>query len=265
MTRRAKTVSREANKLIASGQAIQKRILIAIPTTGLVRVEWMHARYGQTIPVNWSHAELTQFFDTFSPMSYNVADARNISVDYCVKNGFEWILFIDHDVLLPQDTFVKMNAYMRDGSLPVVSGLYAAKGQPAEPLIFRGSGNSYYPHWKRGEKVWADGIPMGCALINGNLLRMMWDASPTYEAVGQKVREVFITPRGSKWSLEENSFRSFGGTEDLHWCNRVIQEGWLKKAGFEKIGKRRWPFLVDTSIWCGHIEPNGQIFWPEGY
>ena len=36
------------------------RILIGTPVTGLVRVEWMQARYGQVIPVNWSNVIMMQ-------------------------------------------------------------------------------------------------------------------------------------------------------------------------------------------------------------
>ena len=248
------------NELQFSGSAIQNRICIAIPLTGLVRVEWMMARYGQVIPVNWSAGELTQFFDTFSPLSYAVDDARNIAVGHAVANDFEWLLFIDHDVILPNDTFLKMNEYMSKGDIPVVAGIYNAKGNPAEPMIFRGYGNSWYRKWKYGDKVWVDGIPMGCTLISMKLLKPMWEESESYKIRDSVVKRVFYTPRSAHFDMEMGKFTAFGGTEDLWWCARVIKEKWLQKTGFKKVSKLRYPFLMDTSIKCGHIDNNGRVF-----
>lgn len=165
-------------ELVDSGKPIQNRVMVAIPMTGSVRSEWVLARYGQAIPVNWSVGQVVQWFDTFSPFHFAVDAARNIAVKAAIDGGYNWMLFIDHDVILHPETFVKMNEYIQDGTYPVVSGLYAAKAFPAEPLLFRGRGNSWYRDWKKDDKVWVDGIPMGCALLNVNLLKVMWDESP---------------------------------------------------------------------------------------
>jgi len=248
------------SEIVDSLLPIQKRICVAIPYTGVVRVEWMKARYGQVIPVNWSVAELAQYVDTFSPLHYSVEDARNISVDYVVREGFEWLLFIDHDVVIPPDTFIKINNYMGEGDIPVVSGLYNAKGNPPEPLLFRGRGNSWYRNWKAGDKVWVDGIPMGCTLISGKLLAAMSEASEEYMAGGLRVRRVFHTPQKVRFDSQTGAYSAFGGTEDLWWCDRVIKEKWLHKTGFKKVASKKYPFLVDTSINCGHIDLNGRIY-----
>lgn len=247
------------NEMVHSGKPVQNRVCIAVPMTGLLRSEWVLKRYGQIIPVNWSCGEIIQWFDTFSPIGFAVDAARNVAVNAAVTQNFEWLLFIDHDVLLPPNTFVTMNEYIGDGVYPVVSGLYAAKGIPAEPLVFRGRGNSWFRDWKRGDKVKADGVPMGCTLINGNLLRLMWEASPEYEVFGLKVRKVFETPRFA--DPERGIF--LAGTEDLFWCDRVLKEGWLEKAGYTELAKDPYPFLVDTSLWCGHITPEGKVYWPD--
>jgi hypothetical protein len=42
---------------------------------------------------------------------------------------------------------------MHQGDIPMLSGLYFTKSLPAEPLIYRGRGNSYYKKWKFGDKV----------------------------------------------------------------------------------------------------------------
>ena len=44
------------------------RILIGTPMTGLVRSEWVQARFGQIIPTNWSHIEIIQWMASRIPL-----------------------------------------------------------------------------------------------------------------------------------------------------------------------------------------------------
>lgn len=244
----------------ASIVPITNRVLVGVPMTGLLRAEWVLARYSQIIPVNWGYGELIQYLDTYAPLSYAVDDARNIVVKHAVERDYDWILFIDHDVVLPADTFVKMNDYIRSAKYPVVCGWYNAKGNPPEPLLFRGRGNSYYDKWKPGDKVWVDGVPMGCTLINMKLVKPMWESSEPYKVGNIDVRRLFYTPRGSWKDPETKALHSFGGTEDLYWCDRVINEGWLRKLKFKEVQDKKYPFLVDTSIQCGHITNDGKVY-----
>lgn len=244
--------------LVEATEPLNHRVLVGVPMTGLIRAEWALARWGQIIPTNWSQSECIHMLNQLTPLRYNVADARNIIVHHAVTQGFEWVLFIDHDVILPPDTLVRMNQYMRDGKHPVVAGLYFAKCHPPEPLVYRGRGNSYYGDWTLGDTVWVDGVPMGCTLINGKLLASMWHEAPEYVAGGnQRVRQVFDTPQISWVDPEMHGVRTFQGTEDLAWCNRVIKGEFLKKAGFPAIARRRYPFLIDTGIFCWHITEHG--------
>lgn len=242
-----------------SGWPIQKRILIGIPLTGLVRAEWMMARYGQVIPVNWAAGEVTGQVEQYSPMRYLVADARNMIVDHVVKNEWDWLIFIDHDVVIPPHTLRTMGDYITGGKHPVVCGWYNAKGTPPEPLIFRGRGNSWYRKWKPGEKVWVDAVPMGCTLINGKLLKAMWEDSEEYQVMNERPRRVFETPREAFFDPVKG-FVTKTGTEDIHWCDKILKGDYLKKAGFPEYQRKRYPFLADTSLRCGHIDWNGKIF-----
>jgi len=247
-------------------QGWKKNLCICVPTTGLVRVEWMMARFGQVIPVNWANGDVFQYFDQYSPMGWAVADARNFCVTHSVNQGFEWTLFIDHDTIPPPDLFLKINNYMREKKYPVVCGLYYCKGSMPEPLIFRGRGTSYFDKWKRGDKVMVDGIPMGCTLIHNSLLKVMFDSSELYTcktlAGPQVVKRVFETPRQAWYDPEEGKYNMKVGTEDLFWCDRVMNEKVLDKAGWGKFAKKhpKFPFLVDTSIFCQHIDERGTMY-----
>ena len=247
--------------LLLQGHQDRRRILIGVPMMGLIRSEWALARWAQYIPPNWSSSDCIQWINQMTPLGYSVADARNLIVQTAVHNDFEWLFFIDSDVLLPPHCFVRLNAYMREGKTPVVAGLYFAKCSPAEPLVFRGRGNSYYGKWALGEKVWADGIPMGCTLIHGSVLAAMYAEAPAYLVTGtQPCRQVFDTPKIVWMDPEQQGYRSFQGTEDLAWCDRVIKGEFLTKAGWTRIAKKKYPFLIDTALFCQHIAENGQRF-----
>lgn len=243
----------------------QRRVLIGVPMTGLVRSEWAFARMCQVIPCNWSASDTVNWLPQSSPIGYAVAEARNIIVDQAVTQGFDWLLFLDHDVVMPPTCFVQIDKYITDGSIPVVSGLYFAKAHPPSPLVYRGRGNGSFEKWRIGDKVWVDGIPMGLTLINVKVLRAMWEDAPQYVAGGDKrVRKVFDTPSGMNVDPEQRSWNSYAGTEDLAWCNRVMAGKYLARAGFKKIGAQRWPFLIDTNMFCKHMTNDGMIY-PIGF
>ena len=246
---------------IVNSSKAYKKVCICVPTTGNLRMEWVLSRYGCIIPVNWSNGDILMYFDQFSPSGYMVADARNICVEYSISQGFEWTLFIDHDTCIPPDTFLKLGEYMREMKYPVVSGLYYCKGNHPEPLIFRGRGNGYYDKWKFGDKVMVDGIPMGCVIIHNSLLKLMYNESEVYTAQSMSgpvvVRRVFETPRMYWVDPETGKSNSRGGTEDITWCERVIKGNYLERAGWSELAKEKFPFLIDTSIFCQHIDNNG--------
>jgi len=234
-----------------------KRIMVGIPMTGLLRSEWVLARYGQVIPVNWSMIECIQWIDQYSPLDFMVADARNIIVDKCIKEDIEWLFFIDHDTMLPPGCILKWNERIKRGDVPVFGGLYFAKGVPSEPLLFRGRGNGCYTNWKIGQEVWCDGIPMGCTIIHSSILKVMWEESEEYDVGGIKLKRVFESPAKVWYDPEKLAWGGATGTEDLAWCTRIMEENILKKAGWPKYQRKKYPFLIDTSIFCRHIDWDG--------
>jgi len=238
------------------------RVAIGVPSRGLLRAEWALARFGQIIPCNWSAANIFQFYSQYSPVGYLVADAQNIIVQKIIEQNTDWLLLIEDDVVIPPDCFLKMNTYMREAKVPVVSGLYYSKSNPSEPLVYRGRGNSYYDKWKFGDRVWADGVPTGILLIHTSILKAMHKESEEYMAGNVKVRRVFVLPQKTWFDPETQGWYSQTGTTDLNWCTRIMEGGFFKKAGWGKYQKRKNPFLVDTTLFCKHITPDGRVFPP---
>ena len=240
------------------------RVMVGIPMTGLLRSEWVLARYGQVIPCNWSQVDCIQWLEQHSPIGFMVADARNIIATSCIKQDFEWLFFIDHDTIIPPTTILKQNERMLKKDVPVWSGLYFTKSVPSEPLIYRGRGNSYFTDWKLGDEVWVDGLPMGCTVIHNSLLKVMYEESEEYDAGGIKVRRIFETPAKTWFDPENMSWHNSTGTEDLEWCSRVMRDKIFEKAGWPEYQEKEFPFLIDTSVFCKHIDFNGKIYPSRG-
>jgi len=266
------TPVREIRSIIAdSGNtAYINRIMVGTAATGLVRVEWVAARYSQIIPINWSQVQANQYMSGYYPTRYQVADAQNLIVRQCLEGDYEWLFLLEHDVMLPNNALMILNEYMLDAKYPIVSGLYYSRSRPSGPLVFRGRGNGEYRDWEESpgkakagqELVWCDGIPTGCLLIHHSILRLMWDESPEYVVRSQNsqiTRRVFETPRRLFVDEASGVHNAISGTSDLWWCDRIMKENVLERAGWKDIDKK-YPFLVDTNLFCKHIQMTGEQF-----
>jgi len=250
--------------IVQSCEPITNRIMIGIPATGLVRIEWVLARYGQVIPCNWSQSDMIHFIDQFSPLGFMVADARNLISTKAVEGNFQWVFFVDHDTIMPPHTILTWNEHMLKGDVPVFGGVYFTKGIPSEPLVYRGNGTSYYTDWKFGDEVWVDGMGMGCTMIHVSVLKVMYDEAETYMIGPHHVKRIFQTPSKIGFDPQTMAWSAQSGTEDLAWCDKVRKTGVLKRAGWTDVAKKRYPFLIDTNVFCTHINNDGTQYPSRG-
>ena len=238
----------------------QRRLLIGTPTLGIIRYEWAHARYSQTVPVNWEAAGLDIAYNNGQmirndPIGFSIDDAYNLIVKVAIDRGVEWLLTIEDDVILPPETLVKIGQYMDKGDIPIVSGLYYLKAEPTQPLLFRGRGNGSYTKFKIGDKVWCDGLPMGILLTHMSIIKWFWENAKPYQvSSGDHVRRVFETPRKTYIDPETGGVSTVSGTQDLYFFDMILDNKVLQKTGWKKIGRKKYPFLCDTSIFCKHID-----------
>lgn len=232
----------------------RKKTLISTATEGVIRYEWAHHRFGQITPMNW---EASGFDLNYVAQGFSIDDAYNLIVKKALEIKVDWLITIEDDVLIPHDTFLKFQRYTKKGDIPVVSGLYYLKAEPTEPLVFRGRGNGAFEKFKLGDKVWCDGLPMGCLLIHTSLLKWMWEHTEEYKTPnGETVRRVFETPQHAFYDFEKGGFSRMSGTQDLYFFDQIIMNDVLKKTGWKEIAKKKYPFLCDTSIFCKHIDRN---------
>lgn len=253
-------ISSYNHELLKNTYQDRYNVFIATPCTGLVRMEWAMARFGQIIPCNWGYKMGVSWMPNYAPMGYLVADAQNLIVKRFIEDGScEWLLLIEQDNILPSDCFLRLNEYMRSRKVPVISGLYFTKSVPAEPMVYRGRGNSFYSNWKVGDKVWVDAVPTGCILIHKKILDILWKESPEYKAGDQTTRRVFLTPESS-WHDPAVGINNSVGTSDMEFCSRLILAKVFERAGWPDLQKTQFPFLIDTNIKVGHITESGTIY-----
>ena len=156
-----------------SKSVMQQTMLVGTATTGLVRAEWIQARYGQVIPTNWSWVQMWQYMapGQFMPLGYQVDDAQNLIVAQAMRGEYEWLLLYEHDMLPKPDALVRLAKYMKHKDTPVVSALYFTRSIPSEPLVYRGRGTLAYEDFDLGDEVWCDGVPTGFLLIHMSIIR----------------------------------------------------------------------------------------------
>jgi len=102
-------------------------------------------------------------------------------------------------------------------------------------------------------------------MIHKSIMKVLFDESEVYEPkVGIKVKKIFETPSKAWFDPEQNSWHKASGTEDLTLCTRIMKDNILKKAGWPKLQRKKYPFLIDTSIFCRHIDWNGMQYPIDG-
>lgn len=254
-----------SHRIVQATEKYKQRLMIAVGMTGLLRAEWAMARWGQIIPCNWQQIDYVMWLENFTPLGYLVADARNLAVQEFLGKNCEWLVFIDHDTIIPPDFYIKLNERILHERVPVWSGLYFTKSVPAEPLVYRERGKGYFAKWKLGDKVWTDSVPMGCTVIHASILKAMYADAEVYKLGNTMTcRRVFNTPGKVWFDPATASWEKVSGTEDLDWCWRVKRDGYFKKAGWAEYQKKEFPFLVDTSIFCKHITEDGTQYPSRG-
>jgi len=251
-----------------------KRVMIGVPTLGVVRIEWDVHRRGQIIPINWQCGEVTanHLPDTVG-MGYHTADAQNLCLERAYLDKYEWCLLWEDDVLAPFDSMLRLALHFERMPAPIISGLYFSKSEPTWPLVFRGRGNGAFRDFEIGERrdragkllydgfVWADGVPTGFLAIHRSIIEWVWRNSDDYQLPdGRKIKQAFKFPRESWFDPEQDRYFAQMGTSDLAFCDRLIKENVFAKTGWKDLAKKRYPFLVDTNLYAQQIDLSGKLY-----
>lgn len=188
---------------------MDKKILIAIPCMDLVQ-----ASFAQSLA---SLNKVGQCAVAFNACSL-IYDSRNKLAAKAMKDEFDYVLWLDSDMVFSPDILEKLIADDKD----MVSGLYFRRTSPYTPVIFKDSelkdGRlvwSDYTDYPKGELFKVAGAGFGCVLMKTDMI---------FDMIG-KYGDWF-TPL-------------YSSGEDLSFCYRA-----------RELGYEIW---CDSRIKCGHM------------
>jgi hypothetical protein len=195
---------------------LQVGLTIAIPFIGRpVSAEWAIALASQNYPLNLTHA-------LYAVGGESTDVARNKAVEYALQKKSNYIWFLDDDVQTPFFAVRQLIYTLEQSQAMVVGGIYCRKGDPTEPVVYRGKGQGAFWKWKVNTVFEVDGIGAGCMMVKTEIFKHL--EKPYFKTVDD-----FIT---------EGTNTSNASTEDLYFCNKVRQ------AGFQ--------ILADAHVICNH-------------
>jgi len=205
----------------------QNRVLTCILTREMVTTKWAS---------NFRNLQIPGTFAFFSGMPFD--HARNTACNRLLDLDWEWLFFLDDDMILPHDAIFKLMNH----KLPIVSGLYYRRNLPLYPVMLKEQEDGV-PKWiteyRQNELVEVDMVGSGCMLIHRDLLL----ATPP---ISEKCR--WFEWRCDRPDLDPKERVS----EDFAFCKHI------KKTLGVKI-------YVDTSVKCLHVglsESGENIYQP---
>ena len=196
------------------------KIMIAIPCM-------------ETVPVAFVESLMTMDKPEGTVVCFNpgslIYDSRNLLALTAIKGGYDYVLWLDSDMIVPRDALTQLldSTSFLDRDVPMVSGVYVRMSMPTQPVIFDKVDPPYekdgkavkviheYVDYPRNDLFRIEACGFGCVLTSVDLLK-----------------EVF-----EKFGPAFAPFPWCG--EDVSFCYRVKQLG--------KI------ILCDSSVRCGHI------------
>ena len=158
--------------------------------------------------------EFTPIFATNGPID----GLRNKIVGDAMNIGASHLIMMDMDQVYPIDAITKLIAH----KLPVVACMVHRRYPPFDPIMYRGSINSYQlvEDWEDGGLIEIDATGCGCILYD---------------------MRIFHKLPGPWFKFRPNPDVDHAGIvgEDIGFCSD------LKEAGYK--------IYMDTSIKCGHL------------
>lgn len=192
----------------------QQQVFCAILHTEVCPMAWSFGFKNLIIPGT---------FQGFTGMPFD--HARNAAVQTCLSGPWEFLFFLDSDVVPPRDAILRLLSHR----LPFVNGMYCRRSPPhSVPVMIKN--HQWHTNFPLGSMQEADLVGSGCQLIHRSLL--------------EKVAQCPQRP-GKTWfdwrvDMKEHMPAEDCLSEDFTFCAHI-----RKLFGV--------PTLIDTSIQARHI------------
>jgi FkbM family methyltransferase len=203
--------NKNAREIVNMNQP-KKKILIAIPTAKYIEPETFKSIYDLDVPEGYQ--TVFQYF-----YGYNIDQIRNLIADWVVK-GYDYLLSVDSDIVLPRDTLRRFLSHDVD----VVSGLYIQRKPGHHTLeIYENNdrgGVSNIPYGKIKDRglVPIGGCGFGCVLIKKSVFQAIPYPHFVYHSALNHTNTI---------------------SEDVDFCAKALKKG--------------FKIYADTAIKCRHI------------
>ena len=194
------------------------KILVAIPCMGTLPVAFVQS----LIRLNHSEADINVRFLSGSL----VYDARNLISLEAIRDGYDYVLWLDSDMTFEPDILHRLLAdtsMMSHRPVNMITGVYVKRTMPTLPVLYdvieppeKGKRNIHeYINYPVDSLFPVEGCGFGCVLTAVPLLKKVWDAyGPAFNPL--------------PWA-----------SEDISFCYRVNQ---LNES-----------IYCDSKVQCGHI------------
>ncbi len=157
-----------------------------------------------------------------SGMPYDMS--RNMVCAKALESGFEYVFFLDSDVVPPRDAILRLMRH----NLPIVSGVYHRRSPPhGVPVMMRPVGQ-WITHYPPNSLIEVDVVGAGCLLLHRSLLEAFAKTPqrPGHPWFDWRVNMQGILPQGE-----------------------CLSEDFTLNTHARKLGYRT---MVDTSVQCKH-------------
>lgn len=185
--------------------------------SSLVEMTFDFGKFCAETGYGWSFATA---FDTL------ICGAREGCVEAAIKGEYDYIFFIDSDMVFPVNAARKLVERAVKNDYNVVSGLYCTRHAPYRPLIYMGekdnNGDIKYCQYQPstyGGVFECDATGLGCCLLK---------------------TEIFNKISKPWFRLDSSSDTGYSFSEDVYFFQKANKEMGLRVN-------------VDTSVVCGHM------------
>lgn len=208
-----------------------KRVLCAILCTDSTTMAWS---------LGFRNLQIPGQVIALQGMPFDMA--RNQACVTCLQNGFDYLFFLDSDVVPPSDAVPRLLRH----NLPIVSGVYYRRSPPLGlPVMMKKDSNGNFG-WVTGFKVpdllEVDVVGAGCLLIHRSVLERLPPQRPGYHWFD--------------WRVNLKGLGIFPDTA-------CLSEDYCFNLHCAQYGIKTY---VDTSVLCrhigcaeSHVNPGGQV------
>jgi GT2 family glycosyltransferase len=142
------------------------KTLIAIPTSRDIEIQCAASIIGM---------EREGRIGVFCPQSYSIDASRNLIVEHALEIGYDYIMWVDSDMILPKNTLTTLMSHDKD----IVSGVYRHKllfGKNVVAKRFIPDKKDTYEDLtieevKEPKLIEIDGVGFGCVLTKVDVFR----------------------------------------------------------------------------------------------